>query len=324
MALSRHQRHRLRFVDVRVDRQAAAAREVAQPAEERLAAALGAGRAERPGDARMDPLALAHRALDQLHDLHAAPEGLDRARQAFAHRRRHDFVPEGNRLDAGNVGDLEREYAADAHLLVRLQDRVDMLLVVRVDRGEVLDGGDATAQAFDRAEERSRADLRGAALRKSRRQRREHPELERNGFEAALQQYVVGVVVRIDEARDDELALGAQPLERHAGRQLGQRAPRVEVGAHALAASGDTLCHHEQVRFLGAVNVAIEIEHASAADEDRRGRRGSDGREHVGHFATNSFCSTSVRISCPFPVIRTVSLSPTPYSWYSNTAGRKW
>ncbi len=38
-------------------------------------------------------------------------------------------------------------------------------------------------------------------------------------------------------------------------------------------------------------------------------------------FTSKSFCSTPVSTSCPFSVIRTVSLTPIPYSMYSKTAG---
>src|SRR2546423_14429017 len=136
MALPCHQRHRLGFVDVCIDRYIAAAREIAEAAEKRLAASFRTGRTERPSDARMKRWALEHGTLNELDHIGAFSVRLHGPRQTVLHRGRHDFVPERNRLDARYVSHLQGEYAADADVLIGLQDRVDVLLVVGIDRRE--------------------------------------------------------------------------------------------------------------------------------------------------------------------------------------------
>src|SRR5207253_1843737 len=66
-------------------------------------------------------------------------------------------------------------------------------------------GGHPAAQAFERAQERPRADLGRAALGIAWRKCAQEPELERDRLEAALQENVMRVVVRVDEARHQQL-----------------------------------------------------------------------------------------------------------------------
>ena len=128
-------------------------------------------------------------------------------------------------LDPTLIGELQREHAADADVLVGLQDRLEMLLVERIDRAEVLHRRHAAAQAFERAEQGARADLGGAALGIARRQRAQHPQFERDGLEAALEQNVMRMIVRVDEARHHQLFGCIDRLVDRARAKLGDNLP---------------------------------------------------------------------------------------------------
>jgi len=84
---------------------------------------------------------LAHQALHHRRQIDPG-ERLDRAGQLAALVRRHDLIPEWNRLDAGNVGDLQCENAANSDIFIGLEHDLEMLLVERVDGRKILYGCD--------------------------------------------------------------------------------------------------------------------------------------------------------------------------------------
>ena len=151
-----------------------------------------------------------------------------------------------------------REHDADAGLLVGRQHGVDSGFVRRHDGEEVLDRGDAVAQHLGGADQRAQPDLavRARAVVAGIGCRR--PDVERHFLEQALRQHVVRVVVRVDEARDDELARGIDDLG--AGRRRRGR------GAIRSMVPPDD----QEVGDGRLVHVAVVIVDAAAADQDAR------------------------------------------------------
>src|SRR5215469_5050258 len=149
--LPRDQRHRAGFIEVRVDGELFSIRQVREFPQQFRCAPLGTGRAERQGDARMPTALRTYDVAQQFRQIDAL-ERLDRASKRTPLLRRHHLLPEGNRLRPGRVGKLQCEYAANADVLVGLEDRFQMLLIERVDGGEVLHGRHPATQAFERAD----------------------------------------------------------------------------------------------------------------------------------------------------------------------------
>jgi hypothetical protein len=79
-----------------------------------------------------------------------------------------------------------------------------MLFRARAAAKHVLDGGDAVAQAVDGAKERAQPDLARRELARRRQDRQGNPHFERYVFEHAARQHVVGVIVRVDQAGNDQ------------------------------------------------------------------------------------------------------------------------
>ena len=108
-------------------------------------------------------------------------------------------------------------------------------------------------QAFRSAQQRARAHLRDGALRISGRQGVEQPQLQRQGLETALQQYVVRVVMRVDETRHDELARG---FDRPVG------------GSQVGSDPGDPVTLDQDVGDRRKVSVALVVVDPAAPDQD--------------------------------------------------------
>ena len=240
--------------------QIGALRQLRQQVEIFLGADLRRRRPERPGQARMASGMTLALALDPVDQLARAAAALHRHRGAAAQLRRDQLVPERQRPAARHVAHLQREHAADADVVVGLRDGVDLARIERMHRRHVLQRGDAGFQRLERADQHARAHLLARAWRIVRRHRVQEPRLERHRREAALEQRVVRVVMRADEARDREHV----PRFHHPDAR-----GHVEVFAHfgnALAADGDVA--HRWPR-LGRER----IEHARAAHDQRRGHQ---------------------------------------------------
>ena len=166
---------------------------------------------------------------------------------------RHDLFPERHPLDAGDVSDLQREGAADPDLLIGRDDGLKMLGIEREQRQHVLDRGHPGPQALGGAEQRPRAHLGGRTLGVCGRESVEQPHLQRQGLEAAFEKHVVRVVMRVDEARHDQLA----------GR-VDRPLRRAEPGAD----SRDPVAFDQDVRARRPVGIARVIVDPAAPDQD--------------------------------------------------------
>ena len=194
-------------------------------------------------------------------------ERLDGAGERAPLIRGDHLVPERDRLDAGHVGNLKGEDAADADIVVGLQHGIEVLFVERVDRRQILHGGDAAAQAFDRSQQGAGADLGRAALRVARRQRAQNPQLERDGFEAALQEHVVRMIVRIDEAGNDQLFSGVDRLGDRARAELGHRLLRRNGFGEPGPDGSNRAVDDQDVRDRRLIDIALVIVNAPALDQ---------------------------------------------------------
>ncbi len=182
--LPRLQRHAARLIDVRVDRNVVAARQLDGAPHERRRAALRRRWPECPRDARPRRRLEAGR-LEVSDEIELAL-GLRRGRQQRVKLLRKDVFPERNGLDPLPVGVLQGEDDADADLVVGGHHRFHVALVERIERQHVLDRRHSGAQAFERAEERARINLFRRPRRILRRQRIEPPCLERHLLERAF------------------------------------------------------------------------------------------------------------------------------------------
>ncbi len=143
-----------------------------------------------------------------------------------------------------------------------------MLLVVRVNRGEILNRGHSTAQAFERAQQGARANLGRASLRIGRGERIEQPELERDGLEAAFEEDVVGVVMGVDEARHHQLLARLDHVIDLARAELGDGFPSLDVTVDPGANGRDHAIDDEDIGDGRQIDIAGMIVDPTIADEN--------------------------------------------------------
>ena len=91
---------------------------------------------------------------------------------------------------------------------------VEMSLFERVKREHVLDRRHPATQALERAKQCASAYFFHRARWVLRRQRVKAPAFERHFLQRAFGQYVVGVVVGVDEARQDEMPARVDLIDR--------------------------------------------------------------------------------------------------------------
>ena len=189
----------------------------------------------------------------------------------------HALAPERHPVERPQISDLLRHHHAQAGLVIGFKGDVQQLQVERRDRQHVLQRGNAIADRFRRRQQRARADLFGAALRIGGRQRVGETDLGRQVLEAAAQQDVVGVVVGVDEAGDQQLAVGVdrpRPCRRDAVADFGD------------ASGGDA-----DIGAQRPVGVALMVVHKRPADDEVP--RGG----HGGGAAPDEGCP-SARLRC--------------------------
>ena len=150
-----------------------------------------------------------------------------------------------------------REHHAHAGLLVGRQHGVDSGVVLRHHGEEILDGGDAVAQRLGGAEQRAQPYLAQRAVAVVAGIGVQRPDVEGHLLEQALRQHVMGVIVRVHHAGDDELAPGVDHLD------AGLRRNR---GRDAL----DRFAIDQKVGDRRLMHVAIVIVDAPAADQVTR------------------------------------------------------
>jgi hypothetical protein len=143
-----------------------------------------------------------------------------------------------------------------------------VLLVERIDGGEILHSGHPAAQAFERAQERPRADLGRAALGIAWRKCAQEPELERDGLEAALQENVMRVVVRVDEAGHQQLVSRVDGLIDGARAKLGEALAMRKRAGHSRTHRSNQAVHDPQIAGRRQMHVAVMIVDATVLYED--------------------------------------------------------
>jgi len=161
-----------------------------------------------------------------------------------------------------------REHDANADLPVGRRDDIQGLFVMRHQRTHVLNGRDPVLQAFNGAQHRPHAELGLAPLAEIGRLGMQGPDVERRILYQALNQGVVGVIVRIDEAGHDQFAASIDhvgpPSARVSGEGLLDMRPFLRF-AHRRdgAAFDDDVAHPRQI------NIAVRVPDASPRDQQR-------------------------------------------------------
>src|SRR5262249_4409260 len=218
----------------------------------------------------------------------AAYDRLDRASKRSAPLWRYYLLPEGNRLRPGRVGDLQGQDAANADAFVGLEDRLEMLLVEWVDSGEVLHGRHPASQAFERADKGACADFGRAAFGIARRKRAQQPEFKRDRLEAALEQNVVRVVVRVDEPRHQKLVGRVDRLIDGARSELGDALAALDRCGDSRTRGSDDAVDDQEIGDRRQMHIAVVVVDPTVLDEDdaagcRCGHRGTlSGRRRWG------------------------------------------
>ena len=206
------------FVDMGEHRQAVLARQRGDAFEQFVRAALRRRRRQRPGLPRggmqASPLDLRG---DEVELVAGFAVG---AGDALADRLRQVFRDERRNIEGGAIARRDGEHDADAGLLVGRQHRVDQGLVLRHQREKVLDGGDAVAELFGGADQRSQPHLLKGARTVACRIGMQRPDVERHFLEQALRHHVVRMVMGVDETRHDELARGIDDFDAGLRRQV--------------------------------------------------------------------------------------------------------
>ena len=140
----------------------------------------------------------------------------------------------------------------NADLAVGVDHDVGVGIVERDQPQHVLHAGDAAADRFQRADQRARPHLLLAAVG-AHRQRVEQPHFQRQLLEQAAAERVVGMVVRVDQAGDDELAARIDHL--------------CVVGREIGADRDDVAVLDQDVGDLRLVDVAVVVVDLAAADQ---------------------------------------------------------
>ena len=174
------------------------------PSSKGCRAALRAGRAERPMQPRRQGIEPRDLRFDE-GEVRTCVAGL--AADDRRDVRRHVGRQERLDIESRDVPNRDGEHHANADLRIGGEDGVERLLVLRHEGVHVLDGGGAVPQAFHRTQQRSCAKLGLASLAPIGRLRMQRPDVERHVLEPALREHVVGMVVRVDEAGDEQLAV---------------------------------------------------------------------------------------------------------------------
>ena len=239
------------------DRQTMTTRHVGDALQQRRRRSLWAGRTQRPvqsGWQRVEP-------DDLLLDEGEIGRGIARdALHQGPHRIGHVARQKRRNVQSGDVAQGDREHHTDADLGESGESRVQRFLVLRHQAVHVLDGGDAVAEAFDGPDQRAGPDLRPAALAEIGGLRVQRPDIEGHVFQQALQQAVIRVEMRVDEARHDQLV----------GRVEDFRLRVQPLGQEWIARRyhrGDRVALHQHVAPGWQVDVARRIPNASAGDD---------------------------------------------------------
>ena len=102
---------------------------------------------------------------------------------------------------------------------------------------EILHRGDAVAQHLGGADQRAQPHLLERARGRSCRVGMQRPDVEGHFLEQALRHHVMRMVVRVDEARHDELAGGIDDLDAPSAGRFGPmrsiRSPAIRMSARA-------------------------------------------------------------------------------------------
>ena len=160
------------------------------------------------------------------------------------------LVHHGNGRD---VPDHRREHDAQSRVAICLDHHVGLFVGERNQPQHVLHGGDAAAQAFQRAYQSARAHLLVAAVC-SHRQRVEQPEFQRQLFEQSAAQRVVGMVMRVDQPRDHQPPRRVDDFRSAVRRKIG-------------ADRDDGVVFDQDVGDGGLMDVTVVIVDLPAADQ---------------------------------------------------------
>ena len=228
--LARDQHLAARLVDMGVDRQVVLGGKLGAALQHRGRAALRRERRQRPVQRAAGgmPAELVLEIVELVADRTAggAEHLLHVGRQVV-------LVP--HHRDRRHVPYHGREHHAQPDLAVGVDHDVGVGVVERDQPQHVLHAGDAAADRLQRADQRARPHLLPAAVG-AQRQRVEQPHFQRQLLEQAAAERVVGMVVRVDEAGDDELAARVDHL-RVAGVELALRPRRCRLHRSRMSAT---------------------------------------------------------------------------------------
>ena len=186
--------------------------------------------------------------------------------QAIVVRFGNQFAPVRTRPDPRHIGHLQREHAAQTYLLIGGENRLEIVGMVGDQRAHVLDRRDSSAEAFDGSREGPGAQFVAAPSGVRRWQGIGGPQLERNGLETPLEQHVMRVIVRVEEAGQDEPVPGIDDPHAHSG---GVAAIGAQSAAYVRPDLGDAVTFDQDIGDARGVGVSRVLEDAAAFDQDR-------------------------------------------------------